>query len=658
MLADRGYLRQVSGTWQLERAEDLPLPESVQGIIAARLDALDSADKALLQDAAVLGKVGWLGALAALGDRDSSMIEQRLHTLERKEFLRRERRSAVAAERQYAFRHVLVRDVAYRQLPRAARVDKHRRIAEWIQTLSPDRAEDRAELLAHHYGTALELAQATRAPDQIDLLQEPARRSLVLAGDRAMTLDVARADTHYQRALRLMAANHPERAKVLAKAAEAAHQINKIGQAEQLLAEAIAEFQASGDRLGTGDAMVRQARILWRQGETARSRSMVVAALELLEQEPPGRALAAAYLEMGKDIHTSGRPTEALEWLQKAIALADRIGADDIRQQALQYLGAARGEIGDLRGLDDVRESVALGLQLGLGRETALAYANLGAELSEFEGPAAALQAAEAGLALAGQRGIAELTRWLSASIVECLLELGRWDEALRLADQLLQQHPDLAESYEGVGLIATKAYLLCYRGAGEEAVKHKDRFLSQGRQIGDLQIIAHVLPVAALTEQAHGELTAAVKLVEELERRTRDGPACYRAIALPDVARICRAACMPGLIERFLEGADSPAARYQHCLVTARALLAEAQGDLEDATNRYADASVRWKNFGVLHEHGQALLGLGRCSAQLGHAGGREQLLEARRIFTQLGTAPLLAETNNWLHPGHGLTS
>jgi tetratricopeptide (TPR) repeat protein len=586
------------------------------------------------------------------------MIEQRLHALERKEFLRRERRSTVATERQYAFRHVLVRDVAYSQLPRAARADKHRRIAEWIETMSPDRAEDRAELLAHHYGTALELAQATRAADQIAELQEPARRSLVLAGDRAMTLDVARADSHFQRALRTTAANHPERAKVLAKAAEAARQTNRVGQAEQLFSQAIAEFQARGDRLGAGDAMVQQAKLFWQQGETARSRSTVVAALDLLEREPPGRELAAAYLEMGKDILTSGRPAKALDWLRKALVLADRLGADEIRQQALQYRGAARGEIGDLRGLDDVRESVALGMQLGLGREAALAHANLGAELFEFEGPAAALQAAEAGIALAEQRGIAELARWLSVSTVECLVELGQWDAAMRLADQLLSQHPDLSESYGGVGLIATKAYLLCYRGAGDEAGKHKEWFLSRGRHIGDLQIVAQVLTIAALVEQASGDLTAAIQLVEELERVTRDGPACYRAMPLPEVARLCKAAGMPGLIQQFLEGADAPAARYQHCLVTARAVLAEAQGDLEEAANRYADAGDRWKSFEVLLEHGHALLGLGRCAARLGHSGARDHLLEARRIFTELDARPLLAETDDWLHQVTAQTS
>jgi predicted ATPase len=160
MLVDRGFLRRAEGIWRLERAGQLPLPETVEGIIAARLDMLSAQEKVLLADAAVLGKVAWSGALAALAASDPFTLEERLHALERKEFLRRKRRSAVAGERQYAFRHVLVRDVAYGQLPRAARADKHRRAAEWIQALSPDRAEARAELLAHHWQAALQFARA------------------------------------------------------------------------------------------------------------------------------------------------------------------------------------------------------------------------------------------------------------------------------------------------------------------------------------------------------------------------------------------------------------------------------------------------------------------------------------------------------------------
>ena len=128
-----------------------------RGSSRARLDALAADEKALLQDAAVIGKVFWLGALAASAARASR--RELLHALERKEFVRRERRSSVAGESEYAFRHVLVRDVAYGQIPRAAAV-RSTAAAEWIESLAGGgpRGAARPPLLC-----ALELAGASRS---------------------------------------------------------------------------------------------------------------------------------------------------------------------------------------------------------------------------------------------------------------------------------------------------------------------------------------------------------------------------------------------------------------------------------------------------------------------------------------------------------------
>jgi class 3 adenylate cyclase len=136
------FLVQTGGGWQLEEREQLPLPETVQGMIAARLDSLEPVDKELVQNAAVVGKVFWTGALATLTGREPFLVEEQLHGLERKEFVRRERRSGVAGETQYAFLHLLLRDVAYSQIPRSERADKHSGAAAWIESLSADRSED------------------------------------------------------------------------------------------------------------------------------------------------------------------------------------------------------------------------------------------------------------------------------------------------------------------------------------------------------------------------------------------------------------------------------------------------------------------------------------------------------------------------------------
>ena len=91
-------------------------PESLHAIIAARLDTLPSEQKFLLQDAAVVGKIFWPGALAAVAGSDTDAVIARLHDLTRSELVRRSRESSVKDEEEYAFSHALIRDVAYGQI--------------------------------------------------------------------------------------------------------------------------------------------------------------------------------------------------------------------------------------------------------------------------------------------------------------------------------------------------------------------------------------------------------------------------------------------------------------------------------------------------------------------------------------------------------------
>ena len=116
--------------------------------------------KSLLQDAAVVGKVFWAGSVAEMGGRAAADVELALHELTRKELVRPARTSSMEDESEYSFWHLLVRDVAYSQIPRAERVRRHRSAAAWIERKAGDRVEDLAEVLAYHYLQALELAEA------------------------------------------------------------------------------------------------------------------------------------------------------------------------------------------------------------------------------------------------------------------------------------------------------------------------------------------------------------------------------------------------------------------------------------------------------------------------------------------------------------------
>ncbi len=196
-----------------ERGTTAELPESVQGLIAARLDALPQVEKSLLREAAVHGKVFWLGGVAATGGMSTADADRHLRALERKDFVRRERASTVAGDTQYSFQHVLLRDVAYGQIPRRERAQKHRRAGEWLEGLG--RPDDHAELLAHHYQRALELTRAAGIEDDPKLVRQ-ARTALRAAGERATTLSAfGAAAEFFAAALALSSPEDPDRPQLL-----------------------------------------------------------------------------------------------------------------------------------------------------------------------------------------------------------------------------------------------------------------------------------------------------------------------------------------------------------------------------------------------------------------------------------------------------------
>jgi class 3 adenylate cyclase/tetratricopeptide (TPR) repeat protein len=632
LLADRG----------LDTLSQAAAPASVQALIAARLDTLSPERKSLLQDAAVVGRVFWSGAVREIGDRDEGEVELALHELSRKELVRPARTSSMAGESEYAFWHLLVRDVAYSQIPRAERARRHRAAAAWIERKAGERVEDLAEVLAHHYLQALELARAAGSAEEAAELELPTRRFLVLAGDRAFALDVGRAGSYYERALELFSPGAPERPDVLAKAGEAAYLAGRPD-AEPRYAAAIAEFRAQGNPLGAGKALVRLSEVQWYQGETRQAWTRLDEAVELLESEAPGPELAHAYSQIAREHMLSVHADKALEWSEKALALAEELGLGIETVRAHQFRGMARGYLGDLGGLQDLREAVRLSLDLGLGLETVRAHANLGEAVWLDEGPRQALDVWRAGIDFGDRRGIVGLVRWVRAQTVWALFDLGEWEELLHMADELIAWEEAHGESYVGGLALPYKAHVLVRSGRVDEAAALAEEFLPRARSIDDPQVLAPVLAVAALIEKACGRSSAALSLVEELESTTRDP---FRANHVPDAVRICAAAGRLPLARKLLDEVPVAMTRHRYVLLTGEAVVAEAEGHLGQAAEQYADAAERWGDYGHVPEQALALLGRSRCLLALGRPGAEEPLREACEVFASMGFKPALAET------------
>src|SRR5439155_2766242 len=293
--------------------EGVEVPESVQALFAARLDTLPAERKSLLQDASVLGKVFWAGALAEMGGRDQHEVELALHELARKELVRPARTSSMEGEHEYGFWHVLVRDVCYGQIPRAARAARHQAAAAWIEEKAGERVEDLADVLAHHYQAALELTRAAGLGEQAEQLQAQALRYLALAGERALSLDVDRAERQLVRALALCPAGDPARASLLERWAQAAQQQGRLQEARQALEQALDLHRDQGEPVAAGRVLTRLTLVAHRLGDP-RSEEMIAEAVELLEAQSAGPELVAGYTYM------AGRRTLASRYAQGLVA--------------------------------------------------------------------------------------------------------------------------------------------------------------------------------------------------------------------------------------------------------------------------------------------------------------------------------------------------
>ncbi len=508
MLVDRGLLYRNGGGWRLRR-EQLPVPDSVQAIIAARIDALSFEEKAVLRAAAVVGRGFWPGAIAAASGIDPAAVQVALGSLERKEFVRRLGGSSVAGELQYSFHHALVRDVAYGQIPRAERSRIHCLVAEWIDALG--RPEDHSETIAHHYLRALEYAQASG--EDTSSFASAARVALADAGRRALALAATdQAERHYEAALALTPADTVEHARLLAGIGKA-RAASGGGVAE--LEQASARLLEAGDRRAAAEADVLSARLLLMRGSHADASSRFDRALSLLDDDAsPEKAVVLANVAgfwMATD-----RVAEAIELAREALALAIRFELAELQAAAHATIGSARVAMGDAGGVDDLEESIRIAADAG-SPEIVRAYLNLGSVHANLGDLRRAAELHALGRVAAKRFGDPTRLRWFAAERLYELYWAEEWDEALELAHELLGDDGEGTPHVTAFDAYLVRGWIRLAAGDVAAAAEDAARALELGRSFGGSQLLYPALAFAARARIAAGQKDEAGALATEL---------------------------------------------------------------------------------------------------------------------------------------------
>ncbi len=328
-LIDRGILRaQQAETWELAASiDDVELPRSVQGVIASRLDGLPNEEKRALQDAAVIGRFFWLGALMHLTGADREAARGLLGRLRVKELLVPREPSAFAGDPEFGFRHVLIRDVAYESLPKADRAVKHGRVAAWIEDVAAGREEEFAEPLATHHaerrrlliemsGTAAEREEADRAT----------LRWARVAAERAEGLkETSEAVRWYSTAVeagRTLGLPPGDLAELLETLGWTQASAGLVAECETNCREALALQEAAGNEADAGRLMTLLGTIAFQNGRDAEAMGLMAQAFALLEPLGDGPDLAFVLTFMSIGVAINEQLEAAEPHLRRALAMA------------------------------------------------------------------------------------------------------------------------------------------------------------------------------------------------------------------------------------------------------------------------------------------------------------------------------------------------
>jgi class 3 adenylate cyclase len=432
MLLDRGLLRPDPGGWQLI-AEPEGLPESVYGIIAARLDTLSQPEQRFVHDAAVVGRTAWIGAVCALAELERSHADDILHVLERKQLMRRARRSSIDGDIEFTFGHALIQDVAYSQLRRTERAEKHERAAAWIEQVESGR-EDRAELIAHHYQTALRLH-----PETGEKTAEAAARActaMIAAARQASSVNAYAAAVHHlDDALTLMEAEDPERAPVVVARAFATYRAG-APDTEEALEAGYESALAAGDEWSAAElALLLGDRIRESAGD--------------FDQPNPA------------DLPRAER------WWQEADRLARRSGNNRVRGQVAYSVATTVAEGGDHEAAARLA-TLALreAEQVGDSENAALLQTRIGTSRVFLGDPSAVEQIAEGTERL--KQGGSRFTEWGYAELSFSLSALGDYRRAWEAARDALPWAERFPEAVMIGDAEPRAAYLAYHAGAWE----------------------------------------------------------------------------------------------------------------------------------------------------------------------------------------------
>jgi len=628
LVADGSLVRDGDAYVPARTLDKLSVPQTLHALVAARLDALDAADRALLQDASVLGLSFTTAALEALTGVARPDLAGRLEDLARREWLRVENDARSPERGQFQFTQSVIREVAYSTLARKDRRQRHLAAARYFE------GRDDAELagvLANHYLSAY---RNTAEGPEADALAAQARIALRAAADRATSLASPLQALAFLREALTVTSDRAEQAALRERASVSAIDGGRYVETLELLEPALAWYESVDDRSGAARSLAAIGTATMLTGQLKEAVVRLAKGVEHLSKGEDDAGMARLTVDLSRVYMLDRQDDRAIEMADRAIAAAERLDLVDVLTEALINKGTAYGRRAPREGMALLFGALKLAQMHGLIRAEFRAGNNLSSYL-DAEDPAMAVELGRRGEELATRLGSLDAALKARAGIGFWLLEQGDFEAALAMATELEDEDVGVLSHLEiaGSGRLAAAAL-----GRDDERRRISVRIAALEVGVTNPEYLGAGIGNRSATALYAGEWDEAYRLGLEFLATDID---TYWANILLSHAAIRR---------RSLEDARTAlqgllAAPVHGRLITARNLAVQAavtalEGDVGTAKERYREAERLLRELSLVLTIAETQLDM--AAALAGTPEGRAFAGDAMASFEKMGALPM----------------
>jgi class 3 adenylate cyclase len=590
-LMEQALIVQDEEGWHAtEELEEMSIPDTLQGVLLARIDRLEEDVRTTLQIASVIGKSFLFRILDSITEAEYQ-LEVHLSQLQRVDLVREKSRWP---ELEYIFKHSLTQEAAYNSILHERRRMFHRRVGEALEELFPDRIEDFLGLLAHHF---------------------------------------------------LSAETYEKAADYLSRAADNAFSKGSLREAIGFRTRALEMYMKLEDLVMVGHMEMELGGLHWFRGDRQAALEHANRSVSILEHEGETKELAMAIAEVSRLHMVASNYDQAIKWGERALELAERLEEQEVVIHVLNTVGASHAQSGEIEsGLAELQESLRLSLELDMPGHAGRAYYNLGEMLIHVGNYAEARLHYEEfyNFSLRYDFDYQE-DALLALTFLNWLC--GSWASAI---DQFSTINNKMFFGLRDIW--SRRVFALIYNDLGKvtDACQELECLASIAVRSGELQTVVPYLGQMARAYDALGREKEALRVIQQYLEFIDRNP-YFDAASIMPLLFACQWYCNYSAPESFDEvrACVSRLQKAHEQLGTpeAEAALAEGYGSLAlveehgpQAVKYFQDAVKIWEVLGRPYDQARALGGYGQALVNANDLdAARSALDEAKRIFESL---------------------